>query len=370
MVMHKISRILILVCMLISASAAQAGTSLALRSISRRSDLLSSFWGRSIAMRSKAYVPPACKAAGARCPVLYHLPGYSGSVATAWNYLAPYVVLSANNPKLAIAHVFLDPQFNGNHYFVDSENNGPWNSATVQEFIPYIEKKLHLAGTPEKRFLVGHSSGGWGVIWLQVSNPTFFNGVWGLSPDPVDFRHFYQTNATPGSKENFYYTSSGDLKMLERGDSVSIRKYMTTIDDDPEQGGVISSYEFAWSPKGKDGLPMRFFNRKNGALISQTLKAWRDYDIHKVLAHDSQLKTLLAGKLHIYCGGIDSFYYDEPTSALCSFLSRHHYRAACEIVAGRTHGDIFNPNPLYPRGLRYLVITEALAAAAAEKTAL
>src|SRR5262245_40366648 len=149
------------------------------RIVSFTSERLSGFWGFPVEMKAAAYVPPRC--AQVRCAVLYHLPGYGGSVANAWPTLREFARLSTHVPKLAMAHVFIDPSFNGGYsYFTDSANNGPWDSALVQEFIPYLEETLEGGGAPGARFLVGHSSGGWPVVWLEVSNTAFFRVVYAI----------------------------------------------------------------------------------------------------------------------------------------------------------------------------------------------
>ncbi len=77
-------------------------------------------------------------------------------------------------------YVYLDATCPQGHHgkFVDSVNNGPWESALVQEFIPYLEQTFRMTGTPATRFLTGHSSGGWSALWLQLTQPEFFGGVW------------------------------------------------------------------------------------------------------------------------------------------------------------------------------------------------
>jgi S-formylglutathione hydrolase FrmB len=332
-----------------------------LRTISHTSDLLSRFWGGPIDMLAAVYVPARCQRQSTPCAVLYHLPGYGGSVATAWSTLQDYVRLSARVPRLAMAHVFLDPSVNGGYsYFTDSENNGPWDSALTQEFIPYVETLLGVGGSAQSRFLEGHSSGGWTVMWLQVSNPDFFRAVWAIAPDPLDFRHFYQVDATPGSTDNFYTKPDGSLRYLTRKRSITMKDLMQTVDDDPSQGGIISSYEFAWSPRVADGLPGRFFDRADGSLDQDTLQAWQAYDVEQVLDRGgTPLRDALSGKVHIYCGARDDFFYNEPTSEMCRFLRSAHYSAVCRIVPGRTHGTVFDPSSRYPMGLRHLILSKA-----------
>ena len=135
---------------------------------------------------------------------------------------------------------------------------------------------------------------------------------------------------------------------------------MQHVDDDPTQGGIISSYEFAWSPRGDDGLPLRFFNRADGSLVESTLEAWQAYDVHTVLnAGGDQLRQALAGKINIYCGTLDDFHYNEPTAAICQFLRQSHYDAVCKLVPGRTHSTVFASSSLYPAGLIHLIVARA-----------
>jgi len=329
--------------------------------LSRTSDLLSRFAGRPVEMRAAAFVPAKCARTGVRCGVLYHLPGYGVSLARAGTTLRTYVHLSVRVPRLTMAHVFIDPSVNGGYnYFTDSQNNGPWNSALTREFIPYIEGALGVGGCAQSRFIEGVSSGGWAATWLQVSNPGFFGAVWAIAPDPLDFRHFYQVDVTPGSTDNFYAKPNGASRFLDRGHSITMRKLMQQVDADPNRGGIISSYEFAWSPRGPDARPRRFFDRSNGDLDEQTLEAWQAYDVHTVLSNGgAPLRGALAGKLNIYCGTRDSFFYNEPTAALCRFLRKSGYDAVCRLIPGRTHDTVLLPTSLYPLGLRHLVLAEA-----------
>ena len=343
-----------------SASAAGPSAS-SLQTVSYTSNLLSRFSGVPTQMAAKVFVPTSCRRSTTPCAVFYHLPGYGGSLDTAWSTLADFARLSAGFRRLAMAHVFIDPSVNGGYsYFTDSQNNGPWNTALTQEFIPYIEAQFGVGGSPRNRFLEGHSSGGWTVTWLQVSNPDFFRAVWAISPDPLDFRHFYQIDVTPESTDNFYAKPNGVLRYLTRRRDITMQRLMQHVDDDPTQGGIISSYEFAWSPRGADGLPLRFFDRADGSLEEQTLEAWQSYDVHTVLsAGGAALRQALDGKLHIFCGTEDDFHYNEPTAAICRFLRENHYAAVCKLIPGRTHSTVFAPTGLYPSGLIRLIVGQA-----------
>jgi S-formylglutathione hydrolase FrmB len=350
------TRVLIVAALL---SAPPALASQSLPKISYTSRLLSEFWGRPTQINAKVFVPARCRRAGAKCAVLYHLPGYGG-YGNARADLGDFLSLSASVPRLAMAHVLLDPNVNGGYsYFTDSPNNGPWETALVEEFIPYVEALLGVGGSPGSRFLAGYSSGGWTAVWLQVSNPDFFRGVWAISPDPLDFRHFYEVDVTPGSTQNFYFRHDGTPHLLMRDGSVTMKFFMQHDDVNSAKGGLISSYEFAWSPRGPDGLPLRLFARADGTLNEATLEAWQAFDVHAILeAGGTPLEDALKGKLHIYCGTDDDFFYDEPTGAICRFLQRNHYVAVCQLVPGRTHGSIMAPSNVYPSGLESLILTQ------------
>src|SRR6185295_2710367 len=101
------------------------------------------------------------------------------------------------------------------HVFADSENNGPVGQALITELIPHIEKTYRALGVPGARFLNGHSSGGWSSLWLQVTYPEFFGGVWSTSPDPVDFRDFQRINLYR-DKENMFTDAEGQARPIAR----------------------------------------------------------------------------------------------------------------------------------------------------------
>jgi enterochelin esterase-like enzyme len=72
-------------------------------------------------------------------------------------------------------HVMLDARCpNGHHVFADSENNGPYETAFVEEFLPAFEQSYRAVRERRGRFLTGHSSGAWSGLWLQLNHPQTF----------------------------------------------------------------------------------------------------------------------------------------------------------------------------------------------------
>src|SRR6185437_4096378 len=79
-------------------------------------------------------------------------------------------------------------------YAVNSANLGPYGDAIMQELIPAVEQRFRGIGQGWARFTYGCSTGGWEALADQIFYPDEFNGAWGASPDPVDFRAFQIVN--------------------------------------------------------------------------------------------------------------------------------------------------------------------------------
>ena len=156
------------------------------------SPLLSAFHGKPIHLRAGVVLPKSyAEEADKRYPVIYEIPGFGGDHHAAFNVAARKLPEGG----VEMIHVVLDPSCRlGHHVFADSANNGPYGRALVEELIPAIEKTYRALGVPAARFVTGHSSGGWSSLWLQVTYPDFFGGVWSTAPDPVDFRDFQKVN--------------------------------------------------------------------------------------------------------------------------------------------------------------------------------
>ncbi len=322
-----------------------------------RSSLLSAFWGRRIVMSAGVVLPPETGGKTVeRYPTVYHVHGFSGDHSEAWEAAPRLVKEMASGKRMKAVHVFLNGSFpTGHHEFADSVNNGPWGLALTTEFIPWLENRYPMLSRSRARFLTGHSSGGWSTLWLQITYPDFFGGTWSTSPDPVDFRSFTGFDATPGSADNAYRTPDGKPRNLARMNGkelASMEEFARQEEVQGEYGGQMTSFEYVFSPKGPDGRPKRLFNRVTGEQDPGVQRAWQRYDIHHVLEENwPQLGQKLQGKLHIFCGGIDTFHLEEAVTRLCSFLKEHGSDAECEIIPGRDHFDLYRSYKTYPKGL-------------------
>jgi hypothetical protein len=273
-------------------------------------------------------------------PVIYDIPGFGGDHFMAERMVERGVTDVAGTEML---HVVLDPSCRlGHHVFADSDNNGPCGRALIEELIPRIEQQFRGLGTPGSRFLTGHSSGGWSSLWLQVAYPDFFGGVWSTSPDPVDFRDFQRLDLyKPGA--NLFSDAAGKPRPLARrnGKPVIFFKPFSDMEDIMGHGGQLGSFEAVFSQRGSDGQPKLLWNRTTGSIDPAVAKSWEKYDIRLVLERNwKMLAPKLAGKLHVYTGGEDTFYLEGAVALLKDALTNLGSDAVIEIVPGRDHGTL------------------------------
>jgi len=311
------------------------------------SHALSAFWGRPISMRGWVLTPPGYDAkAATRYPTVYYTQGFGGSNDRVIGPITNVYTAMAKHQMPPMIWVFLDESSpTGTHEFADSANNGPWGQALTTELIPHLETNYRMDADVKGRFLNGHSSGGWATLWLQTRYPKIFGGTWSTSPDPSDFHDFtgvdlYAPNA------NVYHRPDGSAYPLVRDHA----KVLGTFEQFAKlervlgsYGGQLASFEWVFSPRGKDGRPEPMFNRDTGEVDPAVVAYWRDhYDIAWRLQHDwPQLKADLDGKIHLYVGTADTFYLDGAAHKLKAVLDGLGAKSDIRFLPDRTHFDLY-----------------------------
>ncbi len=305
------------------------------------SPLLSAFYRRPIRHRAAVILPEA--EVTRRRATLYIVPGFGGD-----HHMAGRMI---RDPRLGFGtdmiRVVLDPDCGtGHHVFADSAANGPRGRALIEELIPHIEATFPAIAEPRARLLAGHSSGGWSSLWLQIRYPETFGGVWSTSPDPVDFRDFQRINLYEAG-ENTFRDRHGNRRPIARMGTRAVLFYdnFSKLEDAIGDGGQLRSFEAVFSPLGPDGRPRRLWDRSTGAIDPETARAWEAYDIRLVL--ERNWKTLgpkLAGKLHVFTGGLDTFYLEGAVRLLGDSLQALGSDAVVEVVAGKDHMNLLDPD--------------------------
>ena len=307
------------------------------------SKLLTQFHGKPIRLRAGIVLPKShATDAAKRYPTIYEIPGFGGV------HTGSFGAETRNATDVAgveMLYVVLDPSCRlGHHVFADSDNNGPYGKAFTEELIPHIEATFRGLAEPNARFVTGHSSGGWSSLWLQVTYPDFFGGVWSTAPDPVDFRDFQRVNIYD-PKQNLFVDEKGEPRPLARkGKQVTLRyKPFNDMEVVMGRGGQLFSFEAVFSPKGKDGKPMPLWDRQTGVIDPVVAKAWDRYDIRLILERDwPRLEPKLKGKLHVYMGDMDTFYLEGATRLLQQSMKNLKSDAKIELFPNRDHGNLID----------------------------
>jgi S-formylglutathione hydrolase FrmB len=280
-----------------------------------------------------------------RYPAVYIIPGFGGSHRDALRYAKEPSQAEAGEAEFI--RVFLSGRCKwGHHVYADSATNGPRGEALVREMIPLIDREFRTVAEPTARFVMGHSSGGWSSLWLQVKYPEVFGGVWSSSPDPVDFRDYQRIDLYADPPQNMYRDARGERRPIARRGDTPVLWYdsFTKMDDVLGRGGQLRSFEAVFSPLDAAGLPKRLWDRDTGMVDPSVAKAWEPYDISLVIERDWQrLKPLLAGKLHITMGTLDTFYLDGATVLLARRLKELGSDAEVHLIEGASHGSVLTP---------------------------
>ena len=312
------------------------------KQISRRSELLSKFHDREVFDRVAVALPAGYyDHPKRRYPVIYIISGFGGTHSSmARRYATPR---GAGDGEIEFIRVLLDGQCKwGHHVYANSATNRPRGDALVREMIPHVDETFRTVAAATARFVAGHSSGGWSSLWLQVSYPDTFGGVWSTSPDPVDFRDFQQIDLYARPPLLMYRDKAGKPRPLARRGRTPFATFeqFARRDDCIGRGGQLRSFEAAFSPRGDDGLPKRLWNRKTSRIDPEVADAWRKYDIRLLLEKNwRRLGPKLKGKIHITTGELDTFYLEGAVELLAASLKKLGSDAEITIVPGASHGS-------------------------------
>ena len=314
------------------------------KEVSISSQLLGRFFKREVLLQAAVTLPAGYDDhPEQRYPVIYEVTGFSGSY---WDALRQKSPPTAATGETDFIRVLLDAQCEwGHHVYADSATNGPRGLALVEELIPEIDRRFRTVAKPAGRFVAGHSSGGWSSLWLQISHPDFFGGVWSSSPDPVDFRDFQQVDLYAQPPLSLYFNDEGKPRPIARKGGIPVLFFPSfgKMDDALGRGGQLRSFEAVFSPLGPDGLPRKLWDRTTGRIDPQVARTWEKYDIRLQLERNwKTLEPQLRGKLHITVGSLDTFYLDGAVLRLADSLKRLGSDAEITIVPGADHGTILS----------------------------
>jgi hypothetical protein len=238
---------------------------------------------------------------------------------------------------------------NGDPYYVNSANNGPFGDALIYEVIPHIESTFRTVGQARARFLSGVSTGGWVCLALQVFYPDFFNGAWSSCPDPVDFRalelvNIYKDDNAYVNKHGNERPSARDLNgdvMLTMRREVGLENLLGRGNSYTMSGEQWGDWNAVFGPRGADGRPVPLWDPQTGKINHAIAEQWKKYDLRLVLEADwKTLGPKLRGKIHIAAGEADNYFLNNAVYLLEESLAKADPPFVGKIVygPGKGHG--------------------------------
>ncbi len=343
------------------ARPAAAGTQLF--DITFQSKLLSQFFKQPVDIGASVLLPLSYyKEPNRRYPVIYVVPAFEGT-----DVVTRDTELQWQRPMQSVRTEFIIVILQGmmnidgeevHTEFADSATNGPWGAALTQEFIPATDAHFRTIASGNARFLFGHSSGAWAVLWLQINYATTFNGAWAVSPDPVDFHDFFGPDLTkPG--QNFYHDAAGNaygICRFGRHDETTIERlvngpYGCGSRGEQARGGEkpwgqrqMDTYDDVFSPAQADAKPAPLINRTTGAIDPAVAAYWEThYDMtHLLVTRWNALGPLLKGKLHVFVGDRDTFHLEGSVKLMRDTLNKLGSDAEIGVAPGDDHWQIFD----------------------------
>ncbi|PWU04244.1 MAG: hypothetical protein C5B52_01835 [Bacteroidetes bacterium] len=272
-----------------------------------------------------------------------------------------------NFPRVLAVEIQHACPYYDDSYAVNSESIGPYGDAITYELIPEIEKRFRGIGQGWARFMYGGSTGGWEVLAAQVFYPDEYNGCYAACPDPIDFRAY--TVVDIYKDKNAYFLQSDFKKTARPAERNYLGHVSATIQEvnyrelalgtKSRSGQQWDIWEAVFSPVGKDGYPQRIWDKLTGNIDSNVANYWREhYDLSYIMKRDwNKIGSKLQGKIHIYCGDMDTYYLNDAvyfTEDMLKQLDHPTYDGEVDYGDRAEHcwnGDHTQPN--YISRLRY-----------------
>lgn len=308
---------------------------------------LSAFHHHPVHLRASVILPPGYDS-HKKYPIVYEQNGFGGSYLSGFRMAKRLRTMAVADGLTAIFVVTDSTGTTGITQFADSATNGPWGHALVAELIPAIESRFAVDRRPERRFLWGHSSGGWASIWLQVTYPKVFGGAWGSSPDPVDFHDFTGPDILASPPDNAYYDRYGrpwQLVRMGTKNVMTLRDFVLSSDAEGYDESQFGSFDAVFGPRGANGKPLPLFDHRTGKVNRAVAAYWEaHYDIASIIERTYvALAPSLQHKLHIAVGTLDTFHLERGVLRLDSRLRRLGMVPEIVYFPNASHFSLFTP---------------------------
>ncbi|MCA1563311.1 MAG: hypothetical protein LC753_09445 [Acidobacteria bacterium] len=252
-----------------------------------QSRILTDWWGHPIFLGATVLLPKDYDAhPNVRYPVNYEQGHFSLNAPGGYGRGAEFDAfwMAAGTPRFVYVTLQHPSPYYDDSYGVNSENNGPFGDAIMQELIPAVEEKFRVIREPWARMLSGGSTGGWIAAAHQVFYPDFYGGAFASCPDAVDFS--YHQIVDIYKDPNAYFIDNGWViverpnQRLPDGNIRSMMKdenwYELVVGDKSRSGGQWDIWEATYSPAGPDGIPRGCGTRKRASSTKPSPSSGKD----------------------------------------------------------------------------------------------
>jgi hypothetical protein len=323
-----------------------------------QSAILTKWWGQPMYIGATVLLPKDYDAhPGVRFPVNFIQGHFSLAAPGGFGRGGEFdrLWLAGGTPRFIYVTLQHPSPFYDDSYGVNSENNGPYGDAIVQELVPAVEEKFRAIGQPWARMLSGGSTGGWIAIAQQVFYPDFYGGSFASCPDSVDFSYHQIVDIYKDA--NAYFLDKGWMRVdrpnqrRPDGNIESMMKdenlYELVVGDKSRSGGQWDIWEATYSPVGADGYPKRVWNKTTGEIDRTVAERWRAYDLRHILqTRWTTLGPKVGHKLHVYVGDMDSYYLNDAVENLNEFLTKaDNPKFSGEVIFQRRAPHCWGPGP-------------------------
>lgn len=296
----------------------------------------------------------------------FHISGYNKIVQQeAYDFYKLWT--GSNFPRVLAIEIQHPCPYYDDSYAVNSESIGPYGDAITYELIPEIEKRFRGIGQGWARFMYGGSTGGWEVLAAQVFYPDEYNGCYCACPDPIDFRAYtvidiYKDKNAYFLESNFKKTPRPAMRNYLGHVSATLQEVNyreLALGTHSRSGQQWDIWEAVFSPVDSNGYPKTIWDKVTGDIDSTVAQYWKQhYDLSYIMKRDwSKLGPKLKGRIHIYCGDMDSYYLNDAvylTEEMLKSLDNPTYDGEVDYGDRAEHcwnGDHTQPN--YISRLRY-----------------
>ena len=177
-----------------------------------KSAILSKWWGHPIFLGATVLLPKDYDThPEVKYPVNYSQGHFSTRAPGGFGTGGAFdkVWLAEDTPRFLYVTFQHPSPYYDDSYAVNSQNNGPYGDAIIDELITAVEERFRVIREPWARTLSGGSTGGWEALALQIFHPDFFGGAWASCPDSVDFRYHQIVNIY--NDDSFYLDNAVEL---------------------------------------------------------------------------------------------------------------------------------------------------------------